>query len=110
MNDSPEMAEAEAAQLALRLYVAGNASNSQRALANLKAIYSQYLSNDHCRLEIIDALQAPQRALADGVLVTPTLIRLAPLPVLHIMGDLSARAQVLAALGLAGEEALDATG
>ena len=44
----------------------------------------------------------PLRALVEGILVTPTLVRLSP-PVRHIVGDLSDRAIVLRALGLDGK-------
>jgi circadian clock protein KaiB len=43
-------------------------------------------------------LKYPRRALADGVVVTPTLIRLLPLPVQRVVGDLSDTSQVLSTL------------
>jgi circadian clock protein KaiB len=42
----------------------------------------------------------PKRALADGILMTPTLVRLAPLPLQRIVGTLSGTQTVLQALGL----------
>jgi circadian clock protein KaiB len=53
---------------------------------------------DCFELEIVDVLQDPRRALDDGVLVTPTLVRLSPLPAVKIVGDLNEREQVLSAL------------
>ena len=44
-------------------------------------------------------LEHPKRALADGIIVTPTLIRLSPPPIQRMVGDLSDRAQVLLTLG-----------
>jgi circadian clock protein KaiB len=82
----------------LRLYVAGNAPNSLLAIANAKAICGEHLHPpDH--LEIIDLLKHPERALADGIIVTPTLIRLSPLPVGRVVGNLSDATQVLLLLG-----------
>jgi circadian clock protein KaiB len=77
------------AKLELRLYVAGDAPNSVRARANLRRLLD---SVDPARyeLEIIDCFQEPMRALKDGVLVTPTLVRLAPEPERTIVGSLSA--------------------
>jgi circadian clock protein KaiB len=83
----------------LRLYVAGNAPNSVRAIANAKAICEDRLSSVHYALEIVDVLKHPRRALADGVVVTPTLLRLLPLPVQRVVGDLSDTGQVLSTLG-----------
>ena len=45
----------------------------------------------------------PERALADGILMTPTLIRLAPLPLRRIIGTLSDARVVLQTLGLDAE-------
>ena len=86
-------------RLQLRLYVAGNAPNSLRAIGNVKAICAEHFAAGH-DLEIVDLLEHPGRALADGVLVTPTLLKLLPLPVQRVIGNLSDTHQVL--LTLAG--------
>ena len=86
------------AALLLRLYVAGNAPNSTRAVANAKAICEEHFASDH-DLEIVDLLEHPGRALADGVIVTPTLVKLLPLPVERLIGNLSDTDQVLVTLG-----------
>jgi circadian clock protein KaiB len=83
----------------LRLYVAGGAPNSIQAIANLEAICAEYLKDGH-RLEVVDVLEDPQRAMAEGVLVTPSLAKLSPLPSAQIVGNLSDRNKVLLALGL----------
>ena len=84
----------------IRLYIAGSAPNSVRALANLTSICEEYLK-DNYELEIIDILQQPQRALVDGVLLTPTLSKVSPQPRTRLVGDLGAKNDVLLALGLA---------
>lgn len=81
----------------LRLYVSGNAPNSVSAIANIRVICSEHFASRH-DLEIVDLLAQPLRALADGVIVTPTLIRLLPLPVQRVVGNLSDTSQVLLAL------------
>jgi circadian clock protein KaiB len=83
--------------LRLRLYIAGNAPNSVRAIRNLKAICDEYFASA-CALEIVDLLLHPQRALADGIIVTPTLVKLSPLPVQRVIGTLSDTDQVFQAL------------
>ncbi|MDQ3031269.1 MAG: circadian clock KaiB family protein [Myxococcota bacterium] len=87
----------KAADLLLRLYIAGNAPNSLRAVANAKAICLAHFAAAH-ELEIIDMLEDPRRALADGVIVTPTLLRLSPAPILRVIGDLSDTPRVLLTL------------
>lgn len=83
----------------LRLYVAGRLLNSVRAKENLRQLCERHLiSLDD--LEVVDVLSEPRRAVADEVLVTPTLIRLVPAPRIRLIGDLSDPATVLAALGV----------
>ena len=87
------------AKFRFRLYVAGDALNSTQALANLTALCRQHLPNQH-EIEVVDVLRELRRALEDGILMTPTLIRLTPPPVLRIVGTLSQTQTVLLALGL----------
>jgi len=54
--------------------------------------------NGRHELEIVDMLEQPARALADGIIVTPTLLKLLPLPVQRVIGNLSDRDQVVLAL------------
>jgi len=87
----------------MRLYVAGRAPNSVKAIANLEAICLRYLKDGY-KLEIVDVCEHPQRALVDGVIVTPSLAKVSPAPASHVIGNLSDTGSVLAALGLpAGE-------
>jgi circadian clock protein KaiB len=83
----------------MRLYVAGKAPNSVKAIANLEAICQQYLKGAY-KLEIVDVCEHPRRALADGVLVTPSLAKVSPAPSSNIIGNLGDTLTVLAALGL----------
>ena len=83
--------------LKLRLYIAGDAPNSVAAVANLRAVCSQHFEARH-EIEIVDLLDQPARALADGVIVTPTLLKLSPLPAQRLIGSLSDTKHVLIAL------------
>lgn len=83
----------------MRLYIANSAPNSIRAIANLEAICKEHLK-ENFRLEIIDVLEYPQRALADGILVTPSLNKVSPSPAMKIVGNLSDKSSVLHALGI----------
>jgi len=86
---------------ALRLYVAGNAPNSLSAIANARAICRDHAAEvgRPYELEIVDVLEHPKRALADGIIVTPTLIKLSPAPSQRMVGNLSDTRQVLLTLG-----------
>lgn len=81
------------------LYIADGAPNSMRAITNLEAICKEHLEGNF-RLEIVDVLEHPQRALADGILVTPSLTKASPPPAAKIVGNLSDKDSVLRALGI----------
>jgi circadian clock protein KaiB len=89
--------KAKKERLALRLYVAGNAPNSLRAVANLSAICEEVFAEGF-KLEIVDLLENPARAAADGIVVTPTLLKLNE-PAERLVGNLSDTDQVRAVLG-----------
>jgi circadian clock protein KaiB len=97
---SPEK-EPPAAQLRVRLYVAGDSPNSITALANLRALLVE-LRMPADVMEIIDVLQDPARGLRDGVLVTPMLVRVLPAPERRILGNLSDRTIMLGLLSPIG--------
>ena len=86
----------------LRLYISGNAPNSVRAIANLEAICREHLKDSY-KLEIVDVFEQPVRALADGVLVTPSLAKVSPAPLANVVGNLSDKSNVLLALGIEGK-------
>jgi len=87
--------------LSLRLYVAGEAPNSAAAIRNLGILFpGGEDAGLSVKIEIVDLLKEPLRGLADGVVLSPTLVRLAPPPVRRIVGNLSNHEAVFVALGL----------
>lgn len=82
-----------------RLYVAGDALNSAQAHSNLVALCRTHLAGRH-EIEIVDVFREPMRALADSIFMTPTLVKLVPLPVRTIVGTLSQTQIVMQALGM----------
>ena len=82
-----------------RLYIAGSSPNSAKAITNLHALCDEILHNRH-EIEVVDVLKEPLRALEDGVLLTPLLVKLSPAPISKVIGSLNDRQPVLQALGL----------
>jgi circadian clock protein KaiB len=82
-----------------RLYVAAGTLNSTQATANLNALCRAYLAGRHV-IEVVDVFREPQRALAEGIRMTPTLLKLAPPPAKRIVGSLSQTQRVLETLEL----------
>jgi circadian clock protein KaiB len=59
----------------IRLYIAGQTPNSLRAQQNLHdATEAMKDSAVLLNVEVIDVFKGPKRAIADGILVTPTLV------------------------------------
>jgi circadian clock protein KaiB len=83
--------------LHLRLYVAGEAPNSAAAVRNLRTVLG---AQSHVKLEIVDVLKSPERGVQDGVIVTPTLVRVSPSPERRIVGNLRDLPKVAATLGI----------
>ena len=83
----------------MRLYIAGRAPNSVKAIANLDAICRQHFKAGY-KLEVVDVCEYPRRALDDGILVTPSLAKTSPSPGANVIGNLSDTSSVLAALGV----------
>jgi len=81
------------------LFVAGDTPNSALAIANLTALCRAYLPGRYA-IETVDVFREPQRALAEGIFMTPTLVRLVPSPMVRIVGTLIQTQTVLLALGL----------
>jgi circadian clock protein KaiB len=84
--------------LRLRLYVAGSAPNSLRAIKNITAICEAHFGAAY-HLEIVDMIVQPARAQADAVIVTPTLLKLAPTPTQRVVGNLDDTVHLLVLLG-----------
>ena len=82
-----------------KLYVAKGSPNSAQALVNLQRLCDQYLPSIH-KIELVDVLAEPERAHKDSILMTPTLIKWAPEPVIRVVGNLSKTEVVLNALNL----------
>jgi circadian clock protein KaiB len=103
MNEAFNMGDHPNGAYVFRLYLAGGAPNSVRAMANLYAICHKHFPESH-RIEVIDVLKEPLRALAKAILVTPTVVKVAPEPEQQIIGNLSEEEEVLRALGLPQRE------
>lgn len=82
-----------------RLYLSGNTPNSAEARANLGAMCRQHLQGRY-KIEIVDVARHPNRALTEGIYMTPSLLKLEPSPVRMIVGTLSHPDLLLKALGL----------
>jgi circadian clock protein KaiB len=82
-----------------RLYIAGDAQNSVEALSNLHDLCDRLVPTRH-EIEVVDVFVHPKRALAEGIFLTPVLVKVEPAPARRIIGTLSQTQTVVQALGL----------
>jgi circadian clock protein KaiB len=80
-----------------RLFIAGDTLNSVQALRNLTNLCIAHLPERH-HIEVVDVFAEPTRALAEGILMTPAVVKLSPQPLRKIIGTLSNAQIVLSAL------------
>ena len=80
-----------------KLFVAGTENHSRDARNNLARICEQHLEGV-CEVEIVDVLQNFRAALEHRVLITPTLLRVSPLPGIRMVGTLNDAESVASAL------------
>jgi circadian clock protein KaiB len=108
MNDSGERGQVQGVQAGGKkyvfwLFVAGDGPNSLLARKNIGEICQVHLEG-RCEFVIFDVLKDFKPALENGVLVTPTLIRVSPPPRIIIAGNLSDTQKVLAAVQFIGDK------
>ena len=99
MERIEETDEPRAASVELCLFVAGETGPSARARRELDRLRVG-LEGGGGRVEVIDVMERPDLAEQAGILATPVLIRVAPLPRRSIIGDLSNWKVVAEMLGL----------
>ena len=79
------------------LFVAGQEPNSVLARQNLQRLCSERLPGRHA-IEIIDVFQNLDAALKHNILITPTLIKVAPDPPVTVFGNLSDSPKLITSL------------
>ena len=85
--------------VSFRLYLAGSNVNSRQALTNLRSLCEEYLE-DRYKIEIVDVFEQPERALQEGIILTPALVILSLEHPPIVVGNLSRREVILEALGI----------
>ena len=82
----------------LKLYVSGTGHLSRKARANLEHICREHIKQKY-RIEVIDLQQAPALAREHEIVAVPLVVRVAPVPIRKVVGDLSDAPRALFALG-----------
>ncbi len=96
--DSPQtIRRRRSAMYEFRLYIVGQTLNSISVINRFKAFLDERFK-DQYSFTVIDILQDPKQAESDKILATPTLLKVLPLPVKKIIGDLSDEKKLLEVL------------
>jgi circadian clock protein KaiB len=103
MSEKPPPELAKGPPYVLRLFITGTTSRSSRAIANLRRVCEERLHGEY-DLEVVDIYQHPGAAQQYQILAAPTLVKMLPLPLRRIIGDLANEERVLAGLGLSPKE------
>jgi circadian clock protein KaiB len=82
----------------LRLFVAGHSANTERILQNLHELLERSLGYPYT-MKVVDVLTNPEQAEIDQVSATPTLVKVWPLPIRRLVGDLDNAGKILQMLG-----------
>jgi circadian clock protein KaiB len=98
-NTASELQKTLVERYVLRLYVTGATPNSVRAIENIKAVCAEYLDGRY-DVEIIDVYKQPSLAMGEQIVATPTLVKVLPLPLRRLVGDLSQKDRLLVGLDL----------
>jgi len=102
VNQPEQSSEHRPTAFRMTLFIAGSEPNSCRARENLLQLCEKAFQNDY-ELTVIDVLEDYQAAIANHVMVTPTLIIQEPLPRVTILGDLRDSERLRRALRLSSE-------
>lgn len=86
-----------------RLFVSGHSIGTQQTLKKLHQLLEQVLDQPYT-LKLINVSQHPEQAELDQVTATPTLVRVYPLPIRRIVGNLDSEEQLFGILKLLDDE------
>ncbi len=85
-------------KLILTLYVVTLNTEFKRFIKQLGDALNTSYAPDDWKLDVVEVLYMPEKALANDVFATPMLVRELPIPVLHVLGDLSKMPSIIAAI------------
>ena len=89
----------EPARYVLRLYIAGLTPRSVAAIASVKKTCEEHLQGRY-ELEVVNLHDQPTLAKGEQIIAAPTLIKLLPLPLRRLIGDMADTKKMLVGLDL----------
>lgn len=77
-------------EVELRLYIIEKSASYFDTVSKLYILLDTELDN-HYKLDVIDILKNPELTVEEGILASPTLVRVKPLPSKRIVGRILAK-------------------
>jgi circadian clock protein KaiB len=92
-----ETGSAPVPRYAMTLFVTGASRLSLQAVSRVRDFCEEELSGNY-DLEVVDLYRSPERARQAQVIASPTLLRDQPAPARRVIGDMSDRGRLRAAI------------
>jgi circadian clock protein KaiB len=73
-----------------RLFVSSSRAECRETVSDLQHFLESHLNGQYV-LTVVDVVERPDLAKRDGILATPTLVKVAPGPELRMIGSISNR-------------------
>ncbi len=91
--------EEDSLKYVLELYVTGMSPKSRLSIKKVKELCETFLAGRY-ELKVIDLFQNPEEARKAQIIAAPTLLKLLPLPLRKIIGDMADEDRVLIGLDI----------
>lgn len=88
----------EGDKLMLTLYIVSLNVEFRMLVEQLSAVLSATYKPGYWRLDVVEVLDMPEKALSQNIFATPMLVRDLPAPVLKLLGNLSKMPEVIASI------------
>ncbi len=97
VNQSNEV-DKDSIKLLLTLYIVSLNSEFKALIEQLSQILAATYKPGFWRLDVVEVLDMPEKALSQNIFATPMLVRDVPTPILKLLGNLSKMPDVIAAI------------
>jgi CheY-like chemotaxis protein len=88
----------EGDKLLLTLYIVSLNAEFRMLVEQLSAVLGATYKPGYWRLDVVEVLDMPEKALSQNIFATPMLVRDLPAPVLKLLGNLSKMPEVIASI------------
>ncbi len=97
INRSTEVNK-EGDKLLLTLYIVSINAEFRTLIEQLSTVLAATYKPGYWKLDVVEVLEMPEKALSQNIFATPMLVRDLPTPVLKLLGNLSKMPEVLASI------------